>query len=320
MAESRAGESDGGSKASDGQGRSVQWLADYVYGSISTLVAIAGLTFETNPGALTTAGVVVVGAVAIWLAHTLSRLVLLQSWQTLHLRVADVVADLRGSWSIVSAALPATVIFTLAGVHLWSVRVAFALAEIIGVLALAVVGIGTTAQGRPIGPAAHPVRDRNGLGRDHYRLLRTARPPAVSSPSSHSPRLEAHGWAESDRGGALVGWSLRRRRRRGGRPMTEDRGGTTGGPAAGAEPAWTEAELTELALAADPDAPVDADAVPLAVYLGEVAGLLPEWYMPTPMLRRASAWRVPVVMAIVAAFVFIEALGLCSTFGQLVPG
>ena len=61
------------------------WLADYVYGTISTLVAIAGLTFETNPGALTTAGVVVVGAVAIWLAHTLSRLVTMRSWRHLTL-------------------------------------------------------------------------------------------------------------------------------------------------------------------------------------------------------------------------------------------
>ncbi len=50
---------------------SVRWLADYVYGTISTLVAIAGLTFENTPGALTTAGVVIVGAVAIWLAHAL---------------------------------------------------------------------------------------------------------------------------------------------------------------------------------------------------------------------------------------------------------
>ncbi len=104
-----------------------------------------------------------------------------------------------------------------------------------------------------------------------------------------------------------------------------DRDDTTGAPTGGpsteevASP-WTEAELTELALAADPGAPVDEDAVPLAVYLGEVSGLLPEWYMPTPMLRRARTWRVPVVLAIVAAFVIIEAVGLCSTFGQLVPG
>jgi hypothetical protein len=144
---------EGGGDALDpsGEARPVQWLADYVYGTISTLVAIAGLTFETNPGALTTAGVVVVGAVAIWLAHTLSRLVILSSWHSLSLNAAQVAHDLRGSWSIVSAAIPTTVIFTLAGLHLWTVRTAFALAEIVGVLALAVVGIGTTSgQGRTL--------------------------------------------------------------------------------------------------------------------------------------------------------------------------
>ena len=83
--------------------------------------------------------------------------------------------------------------------------------------------------------------------------------------------------------------------------------------------AFTEAELTALALAADPDGLIDDDAVPVAEYLGQHAGLLPAWYMPTPMARSGSRWRVPVVVAIVAAFVVIEAFGLCSTFGQLVP-
>ncbi len=82
---------------------------------------------------------------------------------------------------------------------------------------------------------------------------------------------------------------------------------------------FTEAELTELALAADPDAPLAEDAVPLSVYLDEAPGLLPPWYMPTPMVRGGGSWRLPVVLVIVAAFVIIEAFGLCSTFGQLVP-
>jgi hypothetical protein len=85
------------------------------------------------------------------------------------------------------------------------------------------------------------------------------------------------------------------------------------------EPGFTDAELTELALAADPDAPIGEEAVPLAVYLDQAPGLLPSWYMPTPMVRTGKAWRLPVVLVIVAAFVIIEALGLCSTFGQLVP-
>jgi hypothetical protein len=83
--------------------------------------------------------------------------------------------------------------------------------------------------------------------------------------------------------------------------------------------AFTDAELTELALAADPDAPMDEDAVPLGVYLNQSPGLLPLWYMPAPMVRRGQRWRLPVVLVIVAAFVIIEAFGLCSTFGQLVP-
>ena len=121
----------------------IHWLADYVYGTIATLVAIAGLTFETNPGELTTAAVVIVGAFAIWMAHMLSRLVSKRSGGHLRLNISDVVAEARTSWSIVTAAIPATLIFMLAGAHLWTMHTAFVLADVVGVLALAVVGIGT---------------------------------------------------------------------------------------------------------------------------------------------------------------------------------
>ncbi len=121
----------------------VHWLADYVYGTIATLIAVAGLTFEAHPGELTTASVVIVSAVAIWFAHTLSRLVTKPSWQHLELRRSDVWRELLSSWSIVAAAAPATLVFVLAGAHLWSIRAAFAIAEAVGVLSLAVVGIGT---------------------------------------------------------------------------------------------------------------------------------------------------------------------------------
>jgi hypothetical protein len=82
----------------------------------------------------------------------------------------------------------------------------------------------------------------------------------------------------------------------------------------------TDEELTALALAADPIAPLDQDAVPLAVYLGQTSGPLPDWYMPSPMARVRVWWRLPVVMTIVGAFLIIEALGLCNTFGVLSIG
>jgi len=81
----------------------------------------------------------------------------------------------------------------------------------------------------------------------------------------------------------------------------------------------TDEELTALALAAPSGGLPAADAIPLASYLDEAPGLLPLWYMPSPMTRVRPRWRTPVVVAIVAAFVAIEAFGLCSTFGQIVP-
>lgn len=139
----QAGPSDGEGRHVPEYERAVYWFSDYVYGSISTLVAIAGLTFETNPGALTTAGVVVVGAIAIWLAHTLSRLVTMRSWQRLSLTRADVRFELLKTWPILAAAIPATIVFVLSGLHLFEVKTAFTVAEVVGVLGLAVVGVGT---------------------------------------------------------------------------------------------------------------------------------------------------------------------------------
>ena len=86
--------------------------------------------------------------------------------------------------------------------------------------------------------------------------------------------------------------------------------------------ALTDDELTELALAADPDAPIAADAVPLGELLaagGSSGGneLLPGWYMPVPMGggRLLTGWRRRTVLVIVASFLLINAYGLCSTYG-----
>jgi hypothetical protein len=80
----------------------------------------------------------------------------------------------------------------------------------------------------------------------------------------------------------------------------------------------TDAELTALALAADPDAAPDKDAVPLHIHLAQFAGAaLPQWYMAPATASSGRRWRTPVVLTIVAAFLLIEGLGLCNTFGQL---
>ena len=79
----------------------------------------------------------------------------------------------------------------------------------------------------------------------------------------------------------------------------------------------SDAELTALALAADSDLPIGPDAVPVSVYLSQDPGPLPAWYMAPATARSGNRWRALVVVAIISSFIFIEALGLCSTYGPL---
>ena len=89
--------------------------------------------------------------------------------------------------------------------------------------------------------------------------------------------------------------------------------------AAGRDPegALSDQELTALALAADPDAPLPDDAVPIGIHLARLGSSLPSWYMPPAVARGGRRWKTPFVVAIVTAFLLIDALGLCNTYGIL---
>ena len=80
----------------------------------------------------------------------------------------------------------------------------------------------------------------------------------------------------------------------------------------------SDEELTALALAADPDAPLDDDAVPLGSYLMEYPELLPSWYMPAPGGFTRTRKRRAVVLLIIAALAAVNGCGLCVTNGHLV--
>ena len=72
-------------------------------------------------------------------------------------------------------------------------------------------------------------------------------------------------------------------------------------------------DLAALALAADPDQPIDDDAVPLD--LNEPRGLLPEWYMPVPMSTQGGTARRWVLGWLVLSLVAVNSAGLCVTYG-----
>jgi hypothetical protein len=82
----------------------------------------------------------------------------------------------------------------------------------------------------------------------------------------------------------------------------------------------TDEELTREALAADPDQPLPADAVPFRDESSPGADLLPEWYMPRPAHGRVTPARRAVGLAVVAAALVINGLGFCLTYGHLTAG
>lgn len=77
---------------------------------------------------------------------------------------------------------------------------------------------------------------------------------------------------------------------------------------------FTDDELSALALAADPDAPIADDAVPFQQPAADGA-LLPEWYMPVPASSRRTRPRVVAVAAIIGSLVVVNGAGLCVTYG-----
>lgn len=83
---------------------------------------------------------------------------------------------------------------------------------------------------------------------------------------------------------------------------------------------FTDEELAEQALAADPDAAVADDAVPFRAAHGEFGDLLPDWYMPAPDGAGNPALRgrrKVVSTVVIGSILIVNAMGLCITYGSL---
>jgi hypothetical protein len=83
-----------------------------------------------------------------------------------------------------------------------------------------------------------------------------------------------------------------------------------------------DATLTDLALAADPDAAIDDDAAPFLPWMPEGEPVsdtdLPAWYMPPVGVVAPKRWHRVAGWLIVSAMVVIPAFGFCITYGSLV--
>lgn len=79
----------------------------------------------------------------------------------------------------------------------------------------------------------------------------------------------------------------------------------------------TVEELEAEALAVGTDELLLPDAVPLIGSYAASSPHLPAWYMPVVANTESSPWRTAIVYLLMVAFVVINALGLCITYGRL---
>jgi hypothetical protein len=99
------------------------------------------------------------------------------------------------------------------------------------------------------------------------------------------------------------------------------RGGTVAAMVTGVidDVQWiSDEELAAEALAADPEAALDDDALPFGADGEGDDGfsLLPQWYMPAPGRSRRPNIAAWVVLLIVGSLLLAEAFGFCLTNGR----
>lgn len=120
-------------------------LTEFIYGTVTALVAVAGIDAEHVSRWDSAVLVVVIGGVAIWLAHAYSTLMSNRITSGHRIEGRDIGHALQSSWPIVTAAALVSLPLFVAALSLYDMRTALYLANVVGVLILAFVGFAAGA-------------------------------------------------------------------------------------------------------------------------------------------------------------------------------
>jgi hypothetical protein len=124
----------------DDQGTAEQ-LQEFVYGSLTVLIAIGALSGDRLSSARNAFVVVVGTAVATWLAHSYSAVIGVHIRERRTVTTEEAATEFRTSWRVVTASFPAGVTIVGAGLGLYSIRTALIVAIVPAVLQLIAVGV-----------------------------------------------------------------------------------------------------------------------------------------------------------------------------------
>jgi len=115
-------------------------LSEFIYGTVTGMVAVAGIDANPQLSWLSAASIIVVGAAAIWGAHAYSILLGRLVAEGRRLKARELLTVLEGSWPIVTAGAVLAAPLLLTAVGLVSLDAALRACSALGVLVLGVVG------------------------------------------------------------------------------------------------------------------------------------------------------------------------------------
>jgi hypothetical protein len=116
-------------------------ISEFVYGVVTALVAVAGLSGGHETEWWGAAAVVVAGAVAIWLTHAYSIMLSKRVAQGRRLSRQDIIGTLRGSWPIVVAGALIAAPIVPASLGVYTLDTALWISSFTGLGALALIGV-----------------------------------------------------------------------------------------------------------------------------------------------------------------------------------
>ncbi|HVX21222.1 MAG TPA: hypothetical protein VHB02_07730 [Acidimicrobiales bacterium] len=126
----------------DGRERAAGWAGNYVKGVVTTLVIIGAERLSAEPKASKATAAVVLGVVAMWLAHLFADLV--ADWvRGDRFSVRFVWWRAWSSWAVLASAVPATAVMLAAGAGAWSTSSGLAAATWVGLAGLTLIAVWT---------------------------------------------------------------------------------------------------------------------------------------------------------------------------------
>lgn len=116
------------------------WTSELLYGTLTVLIALAGVEIAGPSGASPAGAIVLVGSIATWLAHAYASVLGRRAVAAHQPTMAEVTHALRHAFPILIAAIPSVLAFAGAALGLWQAQAAATFSNVAGIAVLAGAG------------------------------------------------------------------------------------------------------------------------------------------------------------------------------------